>query len=42
MNAEYGDITWTKPEARRVKTCGATASAIPPSFVHTPAYPDVN
>src|SRR5918994_3172560 len=32
MNAEYGDITRTSPEARLVKTCGATASAIPSSF----------
>jgi hypothetical protein len=30
MNAEYGDMTRTSPEARRVNTCGATASAIPP------------
>src|SRR5215207_1455033 len=30
MNAEYGDITRTKPDARLVKTCGATASAISP------------
>src|SRR5919204_6505934 len=32
MNAEYGDITRTSPEARRVNTCGVTAacaSAIP-------------
>jgi hypothetical protein len=35
MNAEYGDITLTSPEALRVNTCGAgaTASAIsPPSL----------
>ena len=43
MNAEYGDITRTRPEARRVKTCGATASAIPSLLLCvTPAQPDVN
>ena len=32
MNAEYGDITRTSPEARRVNTCGATGFRHPPSF----------
>src|SRR5918994_2346263 len=32
MNAEYGDITRTSPDARLVNTCGATASAISPSL----------
>src|ERR687887_338626 len=40
MNAEYGDITRTSPEARRVNTCGVTAacaSAIPsPPSVRRP------
>src|SRR5436309_212000 len=34
MNAEYGDITRTSPDARLVNTCGVTAcaSAIAPSL----------
>src|SRR6266540_5766674 len=36
MNAEYGDMTRTRPDARLVKTCGVTASAsaiTPPSML---------